>query len=421
MLRPPVGLSGVIAALAAVAAAGLLAAAEWPQYRGPQRNGTSGERGLAETWGGGEPAILWRRSIGAGYSGVTSVGPRLYTMDADSEQEYLLSLDAATGRTIWRIPVSRFVQAELGDGGPRSTPTVADGVVYAVSYSARLLSVAAVDGRVIWDRDLSELGPVPRFGYAISPLVDGEEVVLEVGKQGEGPGVAAFERSTGKLSWSALQGPAGYSSAIVAEIADRRQYVLFRAAGRELVGLSTSGEVLWRYATAEALSAIPMPLFQPPDRIFVSTSEDAFGGRMLRVRRGEAGFEVEEDWSERLMRNHFNSSVLAGGHLYGFDNGTLRCLDAATGEHRWARRGFGKGSLIAADGRLFVLGDGGTLALVEATPEGYRETGRVQIMEGRSWTEPSLADGRLYARDFDEIVSVEVRAGPSDREPGGGR
>jgi hypothetical protein len=145
----------------------------------------------------------------------------------------------------------------------------------------------------------------------------------------------------------------------------------------------------------------------------VATSDDAFGSLMLRVGHGEEGFSVEEAWSERLMRNHFNASVLVKGHLYGFDNATFRCLDAATGERLWAKRGLGKGSLIAAGDLLFVLGDAGDLALVRASPEGYRELGRTKVTEGRSWTAPSLADGRLYVRDADELVSLDVRASGS--------
>jgi outer membrane protein assembly factor BamB len=375
---------------------------------------------LREHWEGDEPTVVWRQTIGSGYSSVSVVGDRLYTMDADQEQEHVLCLDATTGETVWRFDAGPFVQAELGDGGPRSTPTIVDGVVYAISYQARVMALDARDGSLIWGKDLTKLGPVPRFGYAVSPLVDGDLVLVELGKKEEGPGVAALDRKTGEIRWSALNGPTGYSSAIIAEIAGVKQYVIFRAIGREVVGLSTSGEILWRWPAEGALSAIPMPIFLPPDRLFVSTSEDSFGGVMLQVSERGGAFSVEEVWSERLMRNHFNTSVLVNGHLYGFDNGTFRCLDAQTGERRWAKRGFGKGSLIAAGELLYVLSDGGLVALVHATPERYEEAGRLQVMEGRSWTAPSLASGRLYLRDFDEIVSLDVGAisGVTDKEDG---
>ena len=197
-----------------------------------------------------------------------------------------------------------------------------------------------------------------------------------------------------------------------------RQYVVFRRAGQEVAGLSTSGEVVWHFPTPDALAAIVMPLFMPPDRVFVSTSDDSFGGHMIRIVPGDEGFEVEELWSERLMRNHFNTSVLVNGYLYGFDNGTLRCLDAASGEKRWAKRGFGKCSVVASGDLLFVLSDAGMVVLVRASPEGFGELGRLQVTEGRSWTAPSVANGRMYLRDFDEIVSLDIRGAEAEAEEG---
>ncbi len=358
-------------------------------------------------WPEDGPPVVWRRPIGGGYSAVVAVGERVYTMDADDDDEAVLCLDAATGATLWRVPVGPFVQRELDDGGPRSTPTVAGDLVVAVSSSARLVALATADGELRWQRDLTEWGPVPRYGYATSPLVDGGLVVVEAGKPEAGPGILAFDLKSGELAWGALEGPTGYASPVAAEIGGVRQVVVSR--GREVAGIGLDGTLLWRHET-EPRAAIPTPLFLPPDRIFVSTADDASGGQMLRVIREGDGFRVEELWSQRLMRNHFNTSVAVGGHLYGFDNGTLRCLDAATGERRWAKRGFGKGSLVAAGDLLLVLGDAGMVATVRADPAAYREGGRLQVTAGgRAWTEPSLADGRLYVRDFDEIVSLDLR------------
>lgn len=393
-------------------------AADWPQFRGSARAGIGSEEDLLSAWSEGQPTVVWHRSIGTGYSAVTVIGDRLYTMSADESHEYVLCLDAAKGKTIWKVAAGPFVQAELGDGGPRSTPTVEGGVIYTVTTQARFLALAAKNGSILWDRDLAELGKVPRFGYSVSPLVDGDVVIVEVGDAEKSPGVVALDKDSGETKWSSLEGPAGYSSAIVAEIAGIRQYVMFRRAGQEVVALSTAGEVLWRLPTPDALATIVMPIFVAPDRFFISTSDDSFGGHMIRIMHEGGEFSAEEVWSERLMRNHFNTSVLVDGHLYGFDNGTLRCFSAESGERCWAKRGFGKGSVVAADNLLFVLSDGGLVALVRASPEGYEELGRMQAMEGRSWTAPSIANGRLYVRDFDEIISLDIRgdAGAADRQ-----
>jgi outer membrane protein assembly factor BamB len=388
--------------------------ASWPQFRGPDRSGVARDESLLDAWPEDGPREVWHRPFGAGYSSIAVVGSRLFTMSADDSGEYVVSLDTADGAPVWKTRLGDFVESELGDGGPRATPTVADDTVYTVSSQSKLVALKRDSGTLIWEIDLAESGPVPRFGYSISPLVDRGVVIVEMGRKEEGPGVTAFDLQTGEPKWSALNGPAGYSSPIVQQIGSVAQYVLFRAAGRELVGLSTTGEILWRHSTPEALSAIPTPIFHAPNRVFLSTSEDAFGGRMLEISADNAGFTIDELWQERLMRNHFNSSVLVNGYLFGFDNGTLRCLNADSGEKIWAKRGFGKGSLISADGMLVVLSDSGTVALVRASPDSYQELGRKQVMTGRAWTSPSLANGRLYVRDFDEIVSLDVALKPDE-------
>ncbi len=393
--------------IAATFVAGLAGGADWPQYRGPSRLGKIAEPDLARGWPAGGPEVAWRRPIGSGYSSVVGAGDRLYTMEATAEEEAVLALDADTGETVWRVPVGPFVEAELGDGGPRSTPAVNDGSVVAVSSQGRMVALSAGDGELLWEKDLTEWGAVPRFGYSMSPLVDGDLVIVEAGERQKEPGVLAFDRATGELRWSALQGPTGYTSPVVTTIGGVRQYVFARFT--EVVALSVTGEVLWRHEVAPH-AAIPMPVLVGPDRIFISSSEDTFGSRMVRVTREGDGYRTEEVWNQRLMRNHFNSSVEVGEHLYGFDNGTLRCLDAANGDRLWSKRGFGKGSLVAAGDLLFVLSDGGIAAQVHADPTGYREGGRLQLTGGgRAWTEPSVANGRLLVRDFDEIVSLELR------------
>lgn len=397
-------------------------AADWPRYRGPVGLGTTVTEGLTENWESAPPREEWRESLGAGYSGIVVVGDRVVSLGATDGEEAVICLDAATGSRLWKSALGEPSEAELGDPGPRSTPAVVDGVVYAVSSRALLVALDLADGTARWQVDLQQWGPVPRFGYSVSPWVEGDLVIVEVGDQDKEPGVAAFDSATGEVRWTALGGPAGYASALAVEIGGVRQIVLSR--GREVVSLSLEGEVLWRHETPPR-GAIPMPVFLAPDRLFVSTADDSFGGLMIRIVAEDGSYRTEEVWSERLMRNHFNSSVVVGDHLFGFDNGTLRCLDAATGERRWARRGFGKGSVVASGDRLYVLGDDGLLALVRATGDGYQELGRLQVMTGRAWTEPSLAGGHIYLRDFDEIVSLDLRGGgppashPADGEEEG--
>jgi len=392
---------------AAVAGIPPALADDWPQHRGLQRHGIADEAGLSSDWEQSPPREVWRRPIGIGYSAVTIADGRVFTMSLDGEEEVVVALDPDSGQTLWRVALGPSKASDMDDSGPRTTPTVHDGVVYTASSASRLVALDAEDGSLLWENTLVDAEQVPRFGYSVSPLVDGELVVVETGGSEEAPGAVALDRQTGEVVWTALAGPAGYGSPIVAELHGQRQYIFFRRVGAEVVSLSTEGEVLWRHETT-GLSIITTPIFLAPDRIFVATADDAFGGLMLEISHSEGTWAAGEVWKERLMRNHFNTAVHVAGHLYGFDNGTFRCLDAATGEKRWAKRGLGKGSLVASGSLLYVLADDGSLLLVEASPEGFNELGRVQAMSGRAWTAPSLANGRIYMRDFDEVVAYDL-------------
>jgi outer membrane protein assembly factor BamB len=400
------------AALAAVVPALLLGASpspapgDWPQFRGPRGDGASDGNGLLATWAVGGPKELWRRPIGEGFSSVAVRGDRLYTMGLDGEQEAVLCLRLDDGELVWKAPVGpRFVE-EFGK--PRSTPAVDGERVYALSASGRLAALRAGDGAKVWEHDLvAELGGrVPLRGYAPSPVLDDGLLLLEVGGA-DGKSIVAFDPATGEPRWTALDQRPGYSTPIVVTIDGVKQYVFAHTIGSDVVALRPDGSVHWRFNWPHG--PIAMPVFVPPNRVFVSTANDV-GGVLLEVSRAADGTAaVAQVWASREMKNHFNTTVFHEGHLYGFDNATFKALDVATGKTKWAHRGFGKGSLLLADGLLLVLSDRGVLALVEASPEGYRELGRVQAMNGKSWTSPAIAAGRIILRDQDEIVAYDLR------------
>lgn len=393
-------------------AAGPAAALDWPQFRGVNRDGVSAEADLPRSLPGEGPRVVWKRAIGEGYSGISVVGDRLYTMDSDGTVEYVLALEAGSGKEVWRVPAGPKLIDSMGNG-PRTTPTLDDGTVYAMGSHGRLLALKAADGAKIWEVDLPQAFAAkrPTWGYSGSPLIDGDLLILEVGGT-EGRGVMAFEKATGKVRWGALDGEAAYSSPVLMTIGGIKQYVVTRRAGSQTVALRPDGSVLWTHPGP--FSVIASALLIPPDKVYVSGGDDA-GAVLLRIKT-EGGTEggkatVEELWKTRTMKNHFNNAVLVGDHLYGFDNATFKCLSVATGEQTWAFRGLGKGSLLAADGDLLiVVSDQGTLLLVQAAPGAYTELARFQAMEGKAWTAPTLANGRLYLRDQDEIVALEMKA-----------
>jgi outer membrane protein assembly factor BamB len=381
------------------------AAADWPRWRGPNHDGSSPETDLALSWGEGGPEIAWQRPVGQGFSTVASVDGRLYTAWASADQEVVVALDATDGRELWSTAIGPLYENERG-GGPRSTPTIDGDRLFVQNASGRLVSVALDDGELLWSRDLvGELGAeVPIWGFSASPLVVGERVVVPVG--GDGQAVAAFHRSDGRLLWSAHDDAASYSSAVLTELGGREQIVVLT--GQSVSGFSLDGQVLWTHPWPVVNNInVTTPLSVGDSRLFVSTSYDV-GAAVLEIAASDDGLQATEVWRERVMRNHFQDSVRVGRYLYGFDNAFLKCITIDTGEQRWVHRGFGKGQLLRVGDRLVVLGERGLLAVVEATPEGYRELASGRLPTQRYWTPPTLSDRRLYVRTESELFALAL-------------
>jgi outer membrane protein assembly factor BamB len=380
---------------------------DWHQFRGPLRDGKSSETGLVRSFRPEGPQELWRVPIGAGFSSISVVSDRLYTMDAEGETEFALALDAATGRTLWRAPVGPIFRDVNGDG-PRSTPTVDSDLVFVLGSRGRLAALSTGTGATVWENEILDAfeGELPTWAFSNAPLVDGERLLVEVG--GSGPrAVAALDKRTGALVWTSQEAHVAYSSPIPIDFGGRNQFVFLLQ--EKLVSLDREGRELWSVPFAPQLDIKPAsPVFVAPDLILVSASYDV-GAKVVRMKSENGALSAEEVWSGRQMRSHFNSAIALEGRLYGFDTATLRCLDAVTGESCWAKRGLGKGSLLYADGMFVVLSERGMLLLVEATPEAYREIASHQVLEGRCWTPPSLSEGRLYLRNHTELVSIDLR------------
>lgn len=385
--------------------ASAVSATDWIQFRGPHRDGVSPETGLLHEWPEAGPGECWRRPLGEGFSAVTVADGGLYTLFADTEHELAVRLDPRTGEEVWRTPIGPRFDEPLGNG-PRSTPTWDGERLYVLSSTGTFHALDPEDGSKIWSVDAQkELeARMPVRGFTSSPLIEGDLVIVELGGA-DGKGVVAFDRASGELRWGSRKTPAGHASPLAVTIDGVRQVIHLATAGRELASLLPDGSVYWTHPWPPG--AIAMPVFIPPDRIFVSASAD-IGATVVKVHTENGEPVVDEVWKDRVMKNHFSSSVLYEGTLYGFDNGTFKAIDPATGEQHWAKRGLGKGSLIAADGLLLVLSDRGKLVLVEATAEEYRELSSVQALTGKTWTLPTLAGGRVYLRDHDEIVCLEV-------------
>jgi outer membrane protein assembly factor BamB len=388
--------------------AGPTAAGDWPQWRGPNRDGVSGETGLLTRWPAGGPKKLWEAKGGGGYSSFAVAAGKVYTILQDDDKEAVVCWQADTGKELWRFRYPAQYENDFGSG-PRSTPSVDGDRVYAVGATGIFHCLKADTGAKLWRHDLLEEFKAEnlQWGVAFSPLVEGDLVFTNPGGP-NGNSVAAFDKKTGKLAWKALGDQAGYSSPVAATIAGVRQVVFFTASG--LVGVAPKdGQALWRYPWETSFDCNIATPIVVEDYVFLSSGYGK-GAAVVKVEADGGGLKARRVYETTKMCNHFSTCVLYKEHLYGFtDPGILTCMEFRTGKVRWQERGFKKGSLTLADGHLIILGEEGLLALAEATPQEYREKGRVQVFEGKCWTVPVLANGKLYLRDETTVKCLELK------------
>lgn len=392
--------------------------ADWPQFRGPERNGISQETGLLDAWPDDGPPEIWRRPLGEGYSAITVVGNRLYTMygaEAETEsegeggegeaeaREFAAAFDRDTGEELWRTDIGAKHDTEFGNG-PRSTPTVAGDTVYVLGSLGSLVALSTSDGAERWRRDLTEdFGAErPYWGFSTSALVDGDLLILEAGGK-EGNTLVALNPANGEEIWSLGDLGAGYNSPLRVERGDEVRYV--HLVGGKLFCVDTEGKEVWSHDWPQG-ETHAMPALAGDGLIYASGAEGV-GAQLVKVSADESS--VETVWDNRLLRNHFSSAVVHDGVIYGFDNATLKAASVEDGSLIWAKRGFGKGSLMLADGHLIVLSDKGKLVLAETGTEKYSEKGSTQAMSDLSWTAPTLSRGRLFVRNHKEMVSYDLR------------
>jgi len=373
-------------------------AADWPQWRGPQRNGISAETGWMSRWSGTGPRIVWRAQVGQGFSSVAVKSGRVYTMGNANGKDTVYCLNATNGKVVWSYS---YPCAEGQYPGPRATPTVDGDRVYTLSREGHALCLNASTGKLIWSKDLPrETGArPPQWGFAGSPLIEGNLVIYNVGSAG-----VALDKASGRVVWKSGGAGAGYASPVAFTMGNQRGVAIFT--GNSLVGVDpTNGRILWQHPwnTAYDVNAAD-PIFAG-EYVFISSNYNR-GCALLKV----SGGRPQVVWENRTMRNHFNSCVLVDGYLYGNDEGRLACIDFKTGNERWRQGGMGKGGLIAADGNLICLTERGMLVIVKATPAKYTELSYAQVMRGTCWTHPVLANGFIYCRSHEgELVCLDVR------------
>jgi outer membrane protein assembly factor BamB len=379
----------------------------WPGLWGPTRNGESPAASASPPRTAKE---LWRRSTAGGYSEIAIANERAVTMELRDGDDFVVAFDAATGKEIWSARVGATYRGHGGShDGPIATPTLDGGDVFAAGPHGHLVALDAKTGEERWRHDLAaSLGAtMPRWGFAASPLVEAGLVVVPAGGD-SGGGLLAFDRASGRLVWSAPHTKStSYSSAVAATIAGTRQIVT--ASSDRIFGVSSKdGRLLWSVnGPGTSIEVSNSPIVLPDDRILLTFWEHS---RLIKIARKGEGLSASEIWQSPRLRGFNGPTIYRDGHLFGFAGPQLVCLDAATGDVRWRER-TGEGTLIGMGSNLFLLGQtSGELRVVGASPTGYTETFRTRIFtpDVPSVTGPSIADGRLYARNIREMVAFEL-------------
>lgn len=390
-----------------------MAAADWPQFLGPDRNGVYTGPPLADSWPASGPRVVWRKQVGAGFAGPVVANGRLILFHRQGREEVVESLDIRTGAPAWRYAYPTAYRDDFGfDEGPRAAPVVAGGVIYTFGAEGQLHAIDFAKGTRLWAEDTMKRFGVAKgyFGAAGSPVVEGGRVVANIG--GEKAGVVAFDAKTGTVVWSATEDDASYSSGVAATIGGRR--VLVFLTRDNLLGLDpASGAVQfqrrWRARQAASVNAAtPLVI---GDAIFVS-AEYGPGAGVLAVK----GSTLTELWaSDDVLSNHYATSVHHNGVLYGYHGRqefgpSLRAVDLKSGMVRWNVDQFRAGSILLANDRLVILRESGELVLAPATPQAFKPLARAAILQGSvARPYPALADGILYARNENTLVAVDLR------------
>ncbi|HET6573353.1 MAG TPA: PQQ-binding-like beta-propeller repeat protein [Fimbriiglobus sp.] len=422
--------------LLAAGFAATAAAADWPQWSGPHRDGKSADTGLLKEWPKDGPRLLWKiDTLGGGYSAPAVVGDRIYVLGGDSAtaiaKEYLICLNVADGKEVWRTtlnddpkgPKSLGQNFATWGGGPRSTPAVDSELVYALGATGDLVCVNRKDGKVVWKKNLvSDFGGgVPNWGYTESPLVDGGRVVVTPG--GNKGAMIALDKNTGNPLWRCeeLTDPANYSSVVIAEVGGVRQYV--QQTAKSAVGVrANDGKLLWKEDQLRRRTAvIPTPVVVKGDHVFFTSGYGA-GCELIKLEPdGAGGTKATVVYTRNpTVSNHHGGVVEHDGYIYGHNNRQWVCFDPMKGgeEPVWSSNALGKGSVSFADGYLYCYVErDGTLARVKATPDGWQEAGRFTLPvksairpgSGKVWPHPVIANGRLYLRDTEYLCCFDLR------------
>ncbi len=376
---------------------------EWPGFRGPNRDSIVAGTAILTDWSQQKPAELWRKPIGPGWSSFAVAGDRLYTQEQRGEEELVSCYNATTGDPVWiHRDQARFWESNAG-AGPRGTPALHDGRVYSFGATGILNALDAGTGARLWSRNVAEetATKIPGWGFSSSPLVVGDNVIVAAGGQ-----LAAYDRNTGKPLWQGPKSGGGYSSPHLFTAGGVTQVVL--QSGKAIHAVDPrDGKLLWKHEWPPS-----GPIVQPAvlDRDLLITAGDGAGMQRLALTGKDGDWKPEQRWATMGLKPNFNDYVAHNGHVYGFDNAILACIDADDGQRKWkgGRYGHGQLLLLRDQNLLLVLSEEGEIALVKAEPDQFTELARMPVLEGKTWNHPVLVGDRLYVRNGTEMVALRL-------------
>jgi outer membrane protein assembly factor BamB len=381
---------------------------DWPGFRGPHRDGVIRGVRIETDWAKSPPVQLWRRPIGPGWSSFAVRGDMFYTQEQRGEEEIVAAYNVTTGEPVWRHrdPV-RFWESN-GGAGPRATPTLSNGRVYAFGATGILNALDGTSGAVMWSRNAStDTGvEVPGWGFASSPLVVGDEVIVAASGR-----LAAYDIGTGHPRWFGPEGGGGYSSPHLVTIDGVAQVLLLRGARSTSVSPG-DGTLLWEHTWQSTGVSIVQPAVTPDGDVLL-VGGDAMGGtgiRRIAVAHGPDGWTVEERWTSNGLKPYFNDFVVHKGHAFGFDGSILACINLEDGKRKWKGGRYGNGQLVLLpdEDLLLVLSEEGELALVSATTDKFSEIARFPAIDGKTWNHPVLVGDVLLVRNGEEMAAFRL-------------
>jgi outer membrane protein assembly factor BamB len=402
-------------ALTALAIAMPATAADWPQWQGPERTAMSKETGLLKSWPKDGPPLAWKvKGLGGGYTTPSIAQGKIFGMSYKGNDETVWALNEKDGKEIWSVKIADKGKAGYNEGS-RCTPTVDGDRLYVLGISSDVLCLDAASGKTLWQKNLKKdyKGQMMSgWGYSESPLIDGDKVIVTPG--GKDSTLVALNKKDGALIWKSQvpQGDgAAYSSVIAADVQGVRQYIQF--IGRGVVGVAAAdGKFLWRYDKPHNGTAnISTPIYHD-GHVFAASGYGTGGGLVKLTREGTGNFKADEVYFTKQMQNHHGGMVLLDGHIYGNNQGQLACIEFLTGNVKWNERKPGKGSIAYADGHLYYRNEGGPIVLVEANPKEYVEKGRFNQPERsgkNAWPHPVIANGKLYILDQDVLLCYDIK------------